>query len=125
MAVPPPVRDISTVTGLPNIYSNLRKEIAKIEGATRHGLLMAANKVKADAQNMTPVDTGHLRGGAQAAAADTPKGPSAVIRYEAEYAVYVHEGHSRVEGRGRKFLERSVVRNLDNIVQIIRARARI
>ncbi len=50
--------------GLDKVLSNLNKEIGKIEGRTRQGLLSAALKVKRDAIKLAPVDTGNLRNSA-------------------------------------------------------------
>lgn len=50
--------------GLDKVLSNLNKEIGKIEGRTRQGLLAAALKVKRDAIKLAPVDTGNLRNSA-------------------------------------------------------------
>ncbi len=50
--------------GLDKVLSNLNKEIGKIEGRTRQGLLAAALKVKRDAIKLAPIDTGNLRNSA-------------------------------------------------------------
>lgn len=50
--------------GLDTVIKNLNKEIEEIKGRTVKGLLQAGLRVKADAQRITPVDTGNLKSSA-------------------------------------------------------------
>ncbi len=50
--------------GLDTVLKNLNKEIEKIEGRTVQGMHQAGRLVQREAQKITPVDTGNLKGSA-------------------------------------------------------------
>ena len=54
----------TSLDGISEVLSNLNKELAKIEGASLDGLVLAALEVQADAQKLTPVVTGNLQNSA-------------------------------------------------------------
>lgn len=111
--------------GLDRILKNLNQQISNIEGANEQGLLQAALLIKREAQEKTPVDTGNLKNSAYT---DSEGGdePSAVIGYQASYAPFVHEDlEARHDNGEAKFLEKALNENQNQILEIIRQRAKI
>ena len=127
-----------TVTGLELAVAKLNKEIKRIEGVTAKGIEAAAVFIKGEAQQLAPIHDGVLRNSAYT----RMTGPMAAeIGFTAEYAAYIHEipvmiskGKPRPKRNGipqgfywqdgeNKFLEKAVVRNMREIVQIIARRA--
>jgi hypothetical protein len=104
---------------------NLNKEIKNIEGRTKAGLWQAALLVRHQSQELTPVDTGNLKGSAFTDSYDTPKGPGAVIGYTATYAVYVHEIDNNYRVGQWKFLEMALRMLKKKILHTIKSYARI
>lgn len=126
------------VSGLNKILKNLNKEIQKIEGNTRDGLVKVGLFVKAEAVERAPVEFGTLRGSAfSQVSPNTYRGkPVATIGFTAKYAPYVHEAPMKLKGQPRpgnrgsywqggenKFLEKSVKLNIREIVDIIKTEA--
>ena len=112
-------------TGLSQINRNLNKEIKKIKGRTKAGLWQAALMVRKQSQELTPVDTGNLRGSAFTDSYDTQKGPDAVIGYTASYAPYVHEIDANYRVGQWKFLEMALRMLKKKILHTIKSYARI
>lgn len=76
------------------------------------GLMELGLRVQRDAQKMTPVFSGNLKGGAFTAPSGTLANPTVTVTFPAEYALYVHEDmevyHSNGEAR---FLAKAVAKN--------------
>lgn len=78
------------------VQGNLRRELAKIKGASREGVLQAALFVESEAVPMAPVETGSLRGSAFTDVTAPGFEPAiARVGFTAEYAPYVHEMERR------------------------------
>lgn len=114
------------ITGLEKVLRNLNKEIKKIEGRTKAGLWEAALAVRYRAQELTPVETGHLKGFVSTPPPiDTPRGPSTYIAFHAEYAVYVHEINANYTVGQWKFLETALRELKGKVLDIIKRNAKI
>lgn len=114
------------ITGGEAILKNLNREIRKIVGRTRAGMLEAALLVKGESQKLVPVDTGNLRGGATAEVFTIGKNIVAGVGFTAAYAVHVHENLEAKHTVGQsKFLENAVINNKSRILSTIRRRARV
>jgi len=61
------------LSGLDQVFSNLNKELQKIEGRSQEGLVLAALEIRTDAQKLTPVVTGNLRNSAYVASSKGQK----------------------------------------------------
>lgn len=114
-------------TGLKRVMSNLNKEINGIKGRTKAGLMYAALVIRRRSQQLTPVDTGNLKGSAYTQAWQAPGGnPGAEIGFTASYAVFVHEVQASHKGKGQwKFLETAVKEKAAEVVKIIQRYARV
>lgn len=106
-----------TITGGARISAALANGPQAVSAANR-ALYAGANDVFNESQRRTPVDTGALRGSGNLEQGDG----TAEIRYgntAASYAIYVHEGTSRMEAR--KFLEGPMVELADSVIARIKA----
>ena len=113
-------------TGLKRVQANLTKEIRKIKGRTKQGLWIAAENIRREAQILTPVATGNLKGSAYVNAYNTPVGPGAEIGFTASYAVFVHEIQASHKGKGQwKFLETAMKKLARKTLATIRRHAKV
>lgn len=112
------------ITGTDKVLRNLNREILGIQNRTRAGMREAALVVRKRSQELTPVDTGHLKASAYTESFDSPKGPGAEIGYMAAYAVFVHEIDKNYTVGQWKFLETALKEKAKEILEIIRKRAR-
>ena len=125
------------ISGTDKVLANLNREIKGIRNRSRAGLLEAALVVRRRSMQLTPVDTGNLRGSAYTLAYDLwLKGTTVEIGYTAGYAPYVNEipppparspgGRSATHTVGQwKFLETAIKEKRREILAIIRKRARV
>ena len=124
------------IKGLDEVLANLNKEILKIEGRTLQGLIEAAVIVRRDMDTTPPLipisaHGGNLRGSYFSEAGRDEKGnPKVTLGFTASYAWVVHERIGKKinwnrPGSGPKFLEASLKRNADEIVDTIRKYAKI
>ena len=113
------------ITGLDRVLRNLNREIVGIQNRARAGLREAALVVRKRSQELTPVDTGHLKASAYTEAYNMPEGPAAEIGYTAGYAVFVHEIEKHHNVGQWKFLETALKQKRQEILEIIRKRARV
>jgi len=113
------------ITGLDVVLRNLNREILGIKNRTRAGLREAALMVRRRSQQLTPVDTGNLKASAYTEVYDSWEGPGAEIGYMAGYAPYVHEIDKNYRVGQWKFLETALKEKSQEILEIIRKRARI
>ena len=112
-------------TGLKRVQANLNNEITKIKGRTKAGLWSAALVVRRRAQQLSPVDTGNLKGSAFTNAYDTPKGPGAEIGFTASYAVFVHEVRAKHKVGQWKFLQTALQEKATQVLEIIKKYAKV
>ena len=123
------------VTGVDQVINNLNDEIQAIDGDIRQGLISAAQFVKLEAMSRAPQDTGNLKDTAFKKISDTINGPVETIGFTAPYAAHVHESQEKLKGQPRTrkgakghfwdqgeshFLEKAVVENFANIINIIK-----
>lgn len=120
------------ISGFAEVRTRLNTEIAVIKGKTMVGLINSAILIRRDMEHTSPkvpVDLGNLRASWVANPVHTPKGPTVLIGFTANYAVAVHEKKKKHKwsrpGSGPKFLEKALERNHDKILQTIRNHARI
>lgn len=112
-------------TGLKRVQANLNKEISGIKGRTKQGLWIAAENIRRDAQLLTPVATGNLKGSAYVNAYNTPRGPGAEIGFTASYAVFVHEVKASHKVGQWKFLETAMKKLARKTLATIRRHAKV
>lgn len=112
------------MVGTDRILRNLNSEIRGIRNRTKAGLREAALVVRKRAQELSPVDTGHLKASAYTEAFDTARGPGAEIGFMASYAPYVHEIDKGYTVGQWKFLETALKEKHREILEIIKKRAR-
>lgn len=110
-----------------SITKKLNQEIAKIKDRNKKGLRAAALHVKGVSVKRTPVKFGHLRGSAYVEVDDSPRGPIATIGYTAYYAPFVHEINRNyvASGTGWKFLQSAIESEQAQVLNIIRAYAKV
>ena len=96
------------VTGATKVIAALGAAGPRVRKAASREVVRAALRVQAEAKANTPVDTGRLRNsiavadneaGLDAVGMLSPDTLSAVVGTNVEYAIYVHNGTSRVAGR--------------------------
>lgn len=101
----------TNVKGLPEVIANLNKEILRIEGVTRKGLILASAIIHQDTEKtppLTPVDLGNLRASRfTVTATSTPRG-SGVNQFKGKKQALLSIEHSATitEGQG-------IIRNFD------------
>jgi len=145
---------IENLVGLDKVLKNLNKEIGKIEGRSKQGMIAAAVIIKNKALPITPVDTGNLRnsmyslwrggneskpdfkgkeaakmtqehGAAMSASAGAIGDSEVEIGYTAYYAAKVHETPAHYRQGAWKFLERAIKSSAHEILNEIRERATV
>lgn len=92
-----------------SLYEQLAKEIIS---EAQDKVMEAAQQLLEDANREVPVQTGNLK--ASGTVVKTPNGAEVV--YDAEYAIFVHENP---DGRGYKWLERTLDANIQKYEDII------
>lgn len=130
------------IKGIEQVESRLNKEIQKIVGRSRKGLIEAAILIRNDMDKtppVIPVRFGNLRSSWFTTPVRTGVGIGLTIGFSANYATYVHE---RVEGApwgegvvgsinwnrpnsGPKFFEAALNRNHQVILETIRKNAKV
>jgi len=129
------------IRGKKRVISNLNREIAKIEGLSRAGLLKAGMLLLRESKKQVPVDTGVLRASGYVDPAIVRNGMRVYVGYHAVYAARVHEnlragGTYGESPSGRKykhwanvgnykFLEWPLMLNTRRFLKIIRDAVRI
>ncbi|RTE47893.1 hypothetical protein [Actinobaculum sp. 352] len=89
--------------------------------ATIRGLSLAAEHLKAEAVNQTPIRDGILRGSAATTALDA--GMTQVVSFNTPYAVRQHEetGYRHPKGGNAKYLENPLRDEHDTLMRLIAA----
>ena len=113
--------------GREEVLRNLKRALDRVREGARAGLEEAGRLIEERSRARTPVATGALRDSAYTAAGETAASDPAVeVGYTAAYAAFVHEDlEARHETGEAKFLERAVQESEDDVVRIVRERARI
>lgn len=93
------------------VYIGLPAMIAKGQQAVGEAVVKAANDLQGRSQAITPVDTGTLKASIHVEgpmiSGNTAEARVATGGESSEYAIYVHEGTSRISPR--KFIERPLL----------------
>jgi hypothetical protein len=114
------------VRGVRQVIGNLNKEIKKIEGDTRLGLMAAGIFIENEAKEITPHDKGVLVSSAYHHVDRVGNDWALRVGYTAKYAPHVHEMPNSVNwskpDTGNKFLFKAVFNNEANILRIIKNR---
>lgn len=142
------------IEGLDKVLKNLNKEIGKIEGRSKQGMIAGGIIVKNKSLPITPVDTGNLRssnyvlwrggseskpafkskeaakmaqehGAAMSASASAIGDLEVEIGFTAYYAAKVHETLRHYRQGAWKFLEQAIKISASEILDEIRERATI
>lgn len=113
--------------GFDHVVNNLRQELAKIEGKTKRGLLRCGFLIQAESQEECPKDLGNLSASAYTTSEDTADGFIVETGYGTDYAIFQHEfiEFKHKPGQKAKFLEDPLKRNVNNILNIVAAEARV
>jgi hypothetical protein len=124
------------ISGIQETTAGINAQLMRIQGLSAAGLLEAARMVLNDADSYTPPlvpeDEGTLRASQFQHARKKPSSgdPYVELGYSANYAAAVHEMTDKAIGKpvnwnrpqsGPKFLERSLARNADKIIQVVKA----
>lgn len=122
----------ASITGFEQLIQNLNVEILAIEGHSRKGLIECVKFIQRDCEAtepLLPVDKGNLRSSWQVHMIN--EGSVGARRfgvrfgYSSNYAMWVHEMIGAVNwtrpGSGAKWLEKSINRNHNELIQIIAA----
>jgi hypothetical protein len=124
--------------GIKVIMSNLNKEIDKIEGRTRAGMLAGGLVIERESNQHVPREYGDLVNSSYVRKAMDDE-DAVEIGYSASYAVYVHEnlepkhaGEPRPSGLGDywgphgepRFLTNAVDRTTDEVLRVIASYAK-
>lgn len=97
-----------------NIKADLRVDevTEELEERIAKNLAKVCVQVQDDAKRECPVDTGRLQGSITYAV----EGTEAAVGTNVEYAVFVHEGTSKMVGR--PFLRNAIEKNRDDIIHM-------
>lgn len=82
----------------------------------RKASMKSAFLIERRAKELSPVDTGRMRGSIATSLGVLNKGISSVVQTNVFYAVWVHEGTRRL--RGRPFMKQAAEQNRQNIQNI-------
>lgn len=131
-----------SLQGLRETQALIRAEINRLGVASELGITRAALLVRRRSQQLVPVEFGHLKASAEHRVIRQVQGPTAVVGYTADYAVYVHEipppelgaphPDQHVPGTrtarhgvgGWKYLEKALFVSQDDIIQALRMAVR-
>jgi len=110
------------ITGMPKVLRNLKLSKNRIASQVERGLKKGGLFIQRESQEIVPIDTGNLKGGAFTRHKGYGFNTDVIVGYVADYAVYVHEDLNarHKSGKRAKYLE-SVVREKKNeIVKIVK-----
>lgn len=129
------------IRGKQTVIGKLNREIAKIEGASKKGLLKGGLLLQSESMKEVPVMTGNLKNSCYITMVEAIKGAVVYVGYHAIYAAKTHENPraGKTEGKspkGRnypnwasvgkwKFLESPLKRLTKRILEIIRMNAKV
>jgi hypothetical protein len=109
-----------TVTGVDQLIANVKNLANKSSDAALRALREESEVIMTEAKNLTPVDTGALRGSGRVTATKEPGGAlSAQLMFgnaSVDYALIVHENTTAHHDVGQsKYLEEPLNRSLPNL----------
>ena len=116
-----------SISGFEQIIANLNKEILAMTNGSKEGLLHVAKHIRRYMETNTPyipVDLGNLKASWQTHPIVQGKNHGLLMGFSANYALWVHEMLDpgikwSKPGSGPKFLEKAIIANHDDILQII------
>lgn len=113
------------VTGLNEINRNLKEVARRMKKKIKPALRDVTTYVQKESMKRTPVDKGVLMGSHRPRVTKLGQRWIGSIYVLAAYALFVHEARELVKfksrwPRGRKFLERAITDNIDEIIRRIR-----
>ena len=112
--------------GTDMVLKNLNKEVQKIAGRTKSGLVLGAEIIKGESMVNTPVDFNNLRPSHYVNGALIGKNPVAEVGVTADYGLYVHENlEAKHEVGTAKFLENAIKTKMSAVLSVIQKTARI
>lgn len=118
--------------GVENVIKNLNREIVKIRGRNRKGLLRAAIYLRRRMDKVSPLipvgETGNLRDSWFTEPFGSKDMPAVRLGFSVEYAWYVHENigaHFKRPGAGAKFLQARLEQDRKQILEIIASEAKV
>jgi hypothetical protein len=116
------VRKGIKIHGLDIVLKNLNARITTIDAGARAGLKEAALEIQGAAQEMTPHDTGNLKGSADTShVRKNEKGTLTVdVYYTADYALHVHEIDKNYRVGQWKYLETALKNLSKSVLRILR-----
>jgi hypothetical protein len=109
------------------VLVNLNRQVSNIKKRSAAGMWEAALIIQRRSMELTPVDTGNLKGSAYSILIPQlfSGGPGAEIGYTASYAPFVHEIDKNYKVGQWKFLETAMKEKRRQVLEAIRKRARI
>lgn len=106
--------------GFSELTNKLNRNASRVEDTCQDALLECGNDLQQKAVDITPKDTGALRGSAHTDAEPQAGKPSVVVAFDEEYAIYVHENLEAHHPVGQaKFLEQPLRENADKYIKYI------
>jgi hypothetical protein len=103
------------------IFKSLKKADSLLGKGIQRGLIAGGRLIQRLSQQVVPVDTGNLKGGADTRKIGNGWGTEVTVSYSAAYAIYVHERTDlkHKPGKRAKFLEGPARENKDLILATI------
>jgi len=113
------------ITGQKQIIRNLQRVANRMKQNLRPAMVEVVSTIQRESMKRTPIDTGNLQAGHRSKVRGVARGIVGTVYTLATYALFVHEAPSTTKfksawPRGRKFLERAITDNVDEIVASIR-----
>lgn len=114
------------IHGTQRVIMNLAREVKSVEKRTQAGMWRAAMMIKRYSMQLTPVDTGNLKGSAYTQAITIRRSPAIEIGYTAAYALYVHEiDRTHKSPTQWKFLETALKEKRKEVLEILARSAKV
>ena len=112
--------EVMKIQGVRKVVHNVNSAKAGAAYGVEVGLKKAGLFLQGKSQDLAPVDTGNLHGGAYTRHEGTGVDTEVEVGYVAEYAVYVHEDLFAHHNVGQaKFLEQPMRDHKDDVTRIV------
>ena len=106
-----------TVRGLSSVQAKLDKLDPVTRAAAALGVQKSGLLVEGTAKNLSPVDTGALRGSINTTSKSLSSGAQATVRTNIEYAMYQEFGTTRQQAQ--PFMRPALQKNKNKVKQIV------
>jgi len=114
------------IKGTARVIQNMSNRVRSIERRTVAGMWKAGLIVRQRSMQLTPVDTGNLKGSTFMHSATIKNMPVVKIGYTASYAMYVHEIPMKHKSPTQwKFLETALKEKRANVLAILHRSGRL